>query len=120
MFSLGLVFIAIIEVPVCQITVHGKQETLIAPLAKWGGDRYPYGGLLHEDRLARGYMASALLSLESASPGERQLIEWMLMFRPNSRPSMAQVVTNLQSLEDSQYLPIVAVYTPRPSTGCCS
>ena len=120
-FSLGLVFIAIVEAPVCQVAVNDK---FIAPLATWRGVKYPYGPLLHQNELARQQMASALLPLESASTGERKLIDQMLLFNPDRRHDMHAVVSILQFLEDVQHLPRVAVRDrdppPEPKSGCCN
>jgi serine/threonine protein kinase len=122
-FSLGLVFAAIIEAPVYQVTVN---EKIIAPLATWRGAKYPYGPLLHENQSVRQLMASSLLPLGSASTGERKLIEQMLLFNPDSRHDMDAVVSILQFLEDVQHLPRVAVGIrdppppPEPKSGCCN
>ena len=113
-FSLGLVFIAIIEVP--------KSGTYILPLATWNGRKHPYGLLLYEDASARRQMPSALLPFQSASVGERRLIENMLLFDPGSRPSMNEVVSTLKSLQaspPSRRVVLVKDPPPQSSSGCC-
>ncbi|XP_062505586.1 serine/threonine-protein kinase pdik1l-A-like [Corticium candelabrum] len=121
-FSLGLVFISIIEAP-C-IRIKGKDEYIVAPFAVWQGSAYAYGPLLNEVYLARHPKPSTLLPNKSASKGETQLIDQMLLFDPKKRHDMKAVVSTLKFLEDVQHIPKVAVRArdppPESKSSCCS
>jgi serine/threonine protein kinase len=115
-FSLGLVFVAMIEVPIT--------GSFVLPLATWRGEKVFYGLLLHQDTSARQTIPSALIPLHHATVGERRLIDEMLLFDWKDRPSMEDVVSSLKSLKASlSYFEsrIVLVRDPPPEkSGCCS
>ncbi len=94
-FSLGLVFVAIIEAPL----ITERETTILAPLACWLGSLRRYGLVLYSFSLSRSEDPSTLLRLRIATEGESHLIDRMLQFDPNRRYIMETVLSTLQDLQ---------------------
>ncbi len=119
-FSLGLVFVAIIEAPV----IREYQQNILAPLAVWQSCSRCYGDLLYYTPSSRSYKPSALLRLSIATGGESRLIDHMLLFHPKDRYDMKTVLSTLQGLQDIQHISKVTLQArdppPVPNWSCCS
>ncbi|XP_062507493.1 serine/threonine-protein kinase 35-like [Corticium candelabrum] len=105
-FSLGIVFVAIIKAPVT--------GNILAPYADWQGCLMCYGHLLHSDFLSQRWPPSALLQLSIATDGERHLIDRMLKFYPDDRYIMETVLSTLQRLQDIQRMEALQAHNQYP------
>ena len=101
-FSLGLVFVMIVESP-----------AVLIPYAKYLGNRKVLGQLLHDHPFARGYSSCDLLdiSFKYASIPDMRLFCNMLEYNYRERLTAGEVVRKLEHVErETKY---ISLYQPR-------
>lgn len=84
-FSLGLVFVAMIEVP----------PSLI-PVAKWNGKKEPLGYMYYDNLSTQHLKPSHLLQLTKETPGEKRLLDRILVYDYHVRCSTEDVLEELK------------------------
>ena len=104
-FSLGLVFVAIVEVP----------PSLI-PVAKWNGKKEPLGLMYHSRSATQHLKPSHLLQLTKETPAERILLDRMLVYDYHVRYSTEDVLEELKVMMDlvSKFLYRQGACEPQP------
>ena len=97
-FSLGLVFVMIVESP----------DNLI-PYAKYAGDRTMLGQLLHKNPRARSCRPVDLLELEikCATKSEVNLFNHMLEYSYHKRPTAAEVVEEIKDMNRARGIQLI-------------
>ena len=88
-FSMGLVFVMIVESPASLI-----------PYAKWKSVRCVLGELLYACKETRNLFATDLLDIpfEHASKGEKKLFDQMLSYDYRKRPNAADVASEIETI----------------------
>ena len=108
-YSLGLMFVVMAEIPIP-----------LAPVAKWGTmSDIPLGWLQHEQRAVQQLNASQLLSINTATPGEVKLFNRMLVYDYHNRLTASNVVQELATLGASSS-PIQVEDSQPESSSCCT
>lgn len=111
-FSLGLVFVTVIEFP--QL-----------PVAKWSGKELPLGVMYYTIQATRNLKPSHLLQLSKGTPSERRLSDSMLVYDHHGRFSTQDVLKRVKemiaSTSEAPIQPHVRIEPPpEPSSfSCC-
>ena len=113
-FSLGLVFLCIIEAP---------HSSAVAILARWNKKTFFLGELYHKIPVSRNNAACSLMTLKHATHCECQseirLINEMCHHDYNDRCGIDHVVRTLNTIDKARKLPVVRLRDPKPSSSSC-